>query len=279
MGFTMIEIAISLAIVAVAMIAILGILPTGLTVQRENREDTIIDQEAEYYMTIIRNSGMQTGPIDIGSHVHQVFVTRTNHVTGASNTQTYSERSTTGLGFRWDSRQVVRKLLTTPSWDLGTLPLIPDAEFSPNGGMFIEEENIVKAVVRAVTGSAANNAPANDEGAFHYEMAVSLHPVITPALFSGYGPDAGPSTVYNNLSNAGPSGQGELLRQAGLASNLWEVELTMRWPVSFIDEDAGTYVLGNNKRSFRSYMAGFVTQDERSRNLYVFNRGVFQTQQ
>lgn len=276
-GFTMIEIAISLAIVAVAMVAILGILPAGLSVQQENREDTIIDQEAEYYMNVIRNSGMGVGPLFIGSHVEQISITRTNNLTGASFDVLYNQNSTTGLGFNWGSRQVVRKLLSTPSWDLGSLEFIPDAVFDPQTGINIEEQFIVKAAVKSITGTAVELTSTHNEGGFRYEMTVSLHPVITPALFSGYGIDAGPSQVFLNLQESGLPGQGELLRQAGLNANLWELELTMRWPLNYIDRQAGTYVLGNNKRTYRSVMAGHVAPDDRSRNLFVFRRGVFST--
>ncbi|MBM3876122.1 MAG: hypothetical protein FJ386_05305 [Verrucomicrobia bacterium] len=49
-AFTMIEVAISIAIVAFALVAIIGVLPTGLSVQRENREDTIITHDANFFL-------------------------------------------------------------------------------------------------------------------------------------------------------------------------------------------------------------------------------------
>src|SRR5258707_4729962 len=66
-AFTMVEVAISIAIVAFAMVAILGILPTGHQVQRENREDTIINQDANYLLESIR-SGSQRLP-DLSNYV------------------------------------------------------------------------------------------------------------------------------------------------------------------------------------------------------------------
>jgi hypothetical protein len=45
-AFTMVEIAISLAVIGFALVAIIGVLPRGLRVQRENREETIINQDA-----------------------------------------------------------------------------------------------------------------------------------------------------------------------------------------------------------------------------------------
>jgi type II secretory pathway pseudopilin PulG len=60
-GFTMIEIALCIAIIGFALVAIIGILPAGMQVQKDNREDTIINQDATYWMEAIRN-GEQ--PID-----------------------------------------------------------------------------------------------------------------------------------------------------------------------------------------------------------------------
>src|ERR1035437_2192473 len=54
-AFTMIEIAISLAVIGFALVAILGVLPVGLNVQKENREETIINQDASVFMNAIRN--------------------------------------------------------------------------------------------------------------------------------------------------------------------------------------------------------------------------------
>ena len=50
----MVEIALCIAIVAIAMVAIMGVMPTGLNVQKQNREDTIIDQEAQILLDAIR---------------------------------------------------------------------------------------------------------------------------------------------------------------------------------------------------------------------------------
>jgi type II secretory pathway pseudopilin PulG len=53
LAFTMIEVAVSIAIVAFALVAILGVLPTGINVQRENREDTIIAHDANFFLEAI----------------------------------------------------------------------------------------------------------------------------------------------------------------------------------------------------------------------------------
>ena len=72
-GFTMAEIAIALGVIAIALIAILGVLPTGLQVQRDNREETIINQDARLLLQALKNGGRDDGS-DLGS-----FVVFTNH--------------------------------------------------------------------------------------------------------------------------------------------------------------------------------------------------------
>ena len=62
-GFTLIEIAIAIAVVAFALVAIIGVLPTGMQVQKENREETIITQEARMLMEAIR-----TGSTNVHGH-------------------------------------------------------------------------------------------------------------------------------------------------------------------------------------------------------------------
>jgi type II secretory pathway pseudopilin PulG len=55
-AFTLIEIAISLGVIAVALIAIMGALPAGMQVQRVNRQDTVINADGTYLLEAIRTS-------------------------------------------------------------------------------------------------------------------------------------------------------------------------------------------------------------------------------
>ena len=47
-----------IGIVAFAMVAILGVLPLGLGVQRQNREETIVEQEGPLWVDLIRRGGI-----------------------------------------------------------------------------------------------------------------------------------------------------------------------------------------------------------------------------
>ncbi len=71
-GFTMIEIAIALAVIAFALVAIIGVLPIGLNVQRDNRAETIINQDATYWLEAIR--GGAQGLDDLMNYVESITI-------------------------------------------------------------------------------------------------------------------------------------------------------------------------------------------------------------
>ncbi len=77
-GFTMIEIALCLAVIGFALVAIIGILPTGMQVQKENREDTLINQDGTYLMEAIRNGAQ--GLDDLVNYVDTISINgKTNY--------------------------------------------------------------------------------------------------------------------------------------------------------------------------------------------------------
>jgi type II secretory pathway pseudopilin PulG len=67
-GFTMVEIAIALGVIAFALIAIIGILPTGLQTQRDVREETIVNQDARVLIEAIKSGGRDLYS-DLGAYV------------------------------------------------------------------------------------------------------------------------------------------------------------------------------------------------------------------
>jgi type II secretory pathway pseudopilin PulG len=161
-AFTMVEVAISIAIVAFAMVALLGVLPTGHQVQRENREDTIINQDATYLLQAIR-SGSQ-GLTDLSNYVDFVSITSTRNGTLVSS-NTYSKLTTP---------QIIT-LLSTPKSSIG-------------GNV----TNIVTARLRAITGNALEKPPANlgdRDFTFRYLVTSEIIPFL-----------AAPPTVTNGLT-------------------------------------------------------------------------------
>src|SRR5207248_8329347 len=87
-GFTMIEIALCIAIIGFALVAILGVLPSAMRVQQDNRGDTLIDQDGNYFMEAIRNGAR--GLDDLSNYVYEI-----NFVKFHPTTQLFQTNSAT----------------------------------------------------------------------------------------------------------------------------------------------------------------------------------------
>jgi hypothetical protein len=132
----MVEIAICLAIIGFALVAIIGILPAGLQVQKENREDTLIVQDGEYFMEAIRSGAM--GLDNLVGTVETISVNGTNYQTLYQNDPYYINTGHDVIG-----------LLSFP-WNYPA--------------------NAV-AIVRAIAGAAAETGQSSDL-AFRYQLTV-----------------------------------------------------------------------------------------------------------
>jgi len=137
-AFTLIEIAICLGVIAFALVAIIGILPAGLQVQRDNREDTIINQEGTYILEAIK-SGAE-GLEDFTKRMELIVVT---NVTQAKEEYRFDRND------NLDPRDWIG-LLSTPS---------------DNGKDIIE----VRAVIAAGAGAATDM---RTDLAFKYQVTV-----------------------------------------------------------------------------------------------------------
>ena len=96
----MIEIAICLAIIGISLVAIVGVLPLGMNVQRENRESTIINQDSTILLEAIRNG--ERGMSDLTNYVFAItnywteynsqsnYVAGNNGANGINNGYSYS---------------------------------------------------------------------------------------------------------------------------------------------------------------------------------------------
>jgi hypothetical protein len=100
-AFTMIEIAIALGVIGFALVAIIGILPTGLQVQRDNRAETIINQDGTFWLETIRNGaqgldnvwletirGGALGMADLVDYVDQIELHEIDEFAGVTNVTT-----------------------------------------------------------------------------------------------------------------------------------------------------------------------------------------------
>lgn len=139
-GFTMVEIAICLAVIGFALVAIIGVLPLGISVQTDNRQDTIIAHDGAYFLDAIRKGAPSE---DLPLYVEEVIVTYTNLVTNAE------VQHQTNV-FR-DAHHIIG-LLSNP--------------------------NAVKvdAIVRALNGAAAEKGDYTNDLGFKYRMTATVRP-------------------------------------------------------------------------------------------------------
>ncbi len=224
-GFTMVEIALCLAIIGFALVAIIGILPTGMNVQKDNREETIIKQDATYFMEAIRSGSR--GMYDLTNFFEEVTVS--NNVVGP---KAFSQKKTPDF-----YKQLVPTtnsligLLTTPKFFFGQ-----------------KVTNVVTARVQAISGSAVEKPPSTSRDmAFRYLLTSEIIPMlsINTSLFDYSAP---------GLDEVERNGRSNQLAQAQYQiDNLYEVRLTFRWPL------LPNGKTGGNKQVFRSTVSGSMT--------------------
>jgi type II secretory pathway pseudopilin PulG len=225
-AFSLVEIAISLGVIAVAVIAIMGVLPTGLSVQQDNREDTIINQDANFLLQALANSN--TNVTALTNSVDVVRVYTTNITNGILFTNFLAGSNATAA-------QLIQAL-STPRWFPGNTNVT----------------NLVIASIRSFSGTLieqqATNRIARDF-AFAYQLTVDISPAQIFGGPTNYTPPLPtPADVVNSNNYV-------LFKQR--EANLYDVKLTFQWPL-FPDPTGQTLLgrLGSKVKVFRTLMAG-----------------------
>ena len=241
-GFTMVEIALSIAIVAFAMVAIIGIMPTGFEAQRLNREETIINQDGTLMMEAIRSGAL--GFDELTNFVDSITIS--NHMGNIRSV---------GVADRFnDFNQAVP--LVNAHFILGMLstPQLEVVDVRRNGAV-IYSTNEVSAMMRAISGSAGERFQARDErGSDFQENSFSylLSTKIVPYLPS-------PTNSFNQSSV--PITTNRFSLSANVATNLYDVQLKYRWPVTKVQTgNSGRpdiqYRVGKYEKVFRTLVSG-----------------------
>jgi hypothetical protein len=229
----MVEIAISLAVIGFALVAIVGILPIGLGMQKQNRQETIINQEASVWLEVIRNGSQ--GVDDL-----------TNYIIGITNTQVQyllngKEQSTATYGYGPINSSVspqyplnsgyrIIGLLSTPKY-------VPYAN-KPNSPIIGYYSNHVVAYVRSLSGQASEKFPQKNAAVEDLAFSYRLMPeVITYG--TSYDPVISPLVPFGNP------------QPPNLQSNLHELRLTFRWPL--VDPKGRA---GPSQQSYRCMVGG-----------------------
>jgi len=245
-AFTMIEIAISLAVIGFALVAIIGILPQGMTVQKENRQETIINQDFNMFMEAIRNGGR--GFDDLTNYVYAITNYWTIysdsappafHVDSHTYYDAFSDANRTGCEITNGLRIV--GLLSTPRY-IDTTPLNSKAVFF--------RSNYIVAYVRSMSGQAGEKFPQTNTVMQDLAFGYRLMPEIAPYTY--YEPDWTNYGAYLNSANKNDwISRSNYWRIAStVQTNLCDMRLTFRWP-SFPNGK-----VGNDRQIFRTTAGG-----------------------
>jgi hypothetical protein len=228
----MIEIAISLAIIAFALVAIIGILPQGMEVQRQNREETTINQEAAVLLNAIRNGDQ--GLDDLTNYVMAIGITKTlySSPSGSASAPTVALYTPTTVGpggIVLSNGFVIVGLLTTPKY----IQVYNGANYV---GFY---SNHVVATLRAMSGAASDLAPQTnasvEQMAFSYRVISEVIPYgagnpmsQNPRVPASSGWD---QSFTNCVLFPDPAHTNYFLYTSSLQFDLYDVRLVFRWPV------------------------------------------------
>jgi len=243
----MIEIAICLAIIGFALVVILEVLPLGLRTQQDNREETVIGQDASMLLETIRSGSR--GANDLTNYVYAIANNwgyfDANGVMTASGSNGFTYAGST-IPNNWPLNKSLLQL-TNGAHIVGlmSVPEFMDGNGRPIANVFYGGySNHVVAYVHSMSGLAAEKPPQDNQimrdDTFSYRLICVNAPV----------------PVDINSAFAGFSKQ--------LAGNLRELRLTFLWA----QRPNGS--LGPGRQTFRATVAGQLQQDHIDNNNLFF---------
>ena len=239
-AFTMVEIAISLGVIAIALVAILGVLPTGVRVQRDNREDTILNQEGMFWVEAIRS----------GSHGLDYLTNYVDMISILSTNGSVIQRVFPSPGFSASipPGAILGATLTNGQQIVGLLTL-PKYISRRAGRVVVVTTNRVTALVRAISGSAMEKSKSARDMAFAYQLTSEVVPLnVYPPSLTNFTASGLTPTIVLSRSNYWRLALNQ-------AQNFYELRLTLQGPV--IPKGKSYDVLGTPK-TFLTLVSGAV---------------------
>ncbi len=224
-GFTLIEIAVSIAIIGFALVAVIGVLPAGMNTQRDNREETMVNQDAQYLIEALTHGIKQNGYLS--NVVTRIEWWGTNGPAIPPNGPPFPPGGAPILVFSNNVRSFYNEEA------IGLLSVRHG--FQTNGATV----NSVRAVMRSMNGSATTGwsptDPTSQDLALWYVVDIHIQPSVTLAQF---GRDRGNGVREDKFLEP-------------VQANLHDLRVTFRWP----SNPDGT-IIGQNRLTFRSVVAG-----------------------
>ena len=234
-AFTMVEIALALAIIGFALVAIIGVLPAGLSVQKDNREQTVINLDAAYLMDAIRGGAL--GQDDLANYIIAItntytFVSLPGNVSQPPAVVWFTRTNTSVNGMLYSYSMLTNGanivgLLSTPKY-------VPTPGATP--GYYVDT---VSADFRAI------NGPAMDQGlsqtsldfAFRYRVNIEIVPVSDyPYVVSNTASRINVASPNYITTVDGPNPTVDSQTAKNLQANLYEIRLgfplagVAQWP-------------------------------------------------
>ncbi len=263
LAFTMVEIAICLAIIGFALVAIIGILPIGMSVQKDNREETIINFDAKYLMDAIRSGALGQDEltnyiVSITNYWMQFDPSRFPAVPGKNGVDWYNT-FTNGSNpdyYSINNVGVKTQFLTN---GLNIVGLLSTPKFNAvKGGLY--RSNYVTVDIRAITGSPMDQGASTSSRDFAFTYRV--FPEIIPF---GVSDSSLTNWNTNTISAADKNSRFIYATYAtNLQANLNEVRLRFRWPVLPNSQT------GPGNQIYRSVVGGALRQTNFVTTLYYF---------
>jgi type II secretory pathway pseudopilin PulG len=230
-AFTMIEIALALAVIGFALVAIIGVLPAGMSVQRDNRESTLVNFDANFLMDAITSG--TAGLDDLTNHViaitnyytvykigpNNVLTLNSSHWIAYTPTGTSSDKAGSGPNVLNTGSNIIA-LLTTPKY------------FVSQGDLY---SNYITADFRAMTGSLADQG--TSQSAQSFAFAYRLYPEIIPYAAAG--------APWTNNPEVGQVAD-------NFQANFTQIRLRFRWPIYPNGQ------VGNSRLTFRTSASGYL---------------------
>jgi hypothetical protein len=236
----MVEIALCLAIIAFALVAIIGVLPTGMKVQRENREDTVINQDGTFLIEAIRSGSR--GIDYLTNFFVSITISNAGGVTIFTNAPDIKGRSLGG-GVTLDGS------LTN---GLRIVSLLSYSKYFYPGGTNVTSNN-VSGYIRALSGSAVTRSVLTRDFAFAYQFTSEVVPLSAyPRELTNF--VAAQAAGYSAEEVATRSNLWNLARNQELNFN--ELRLTLQGPVI---QKGPTYEVLGTPKTFRTLLSGMVS--------------------